>query len=396
MTEEWAKWERGVINGVFPLHHAVSFSDHSAVFLTEYPPLNLPTALLKLVPAIPTLRQTQLAQWTAAASLTHPNLIRLLETGRCQLGGLQFLFVVMEYAQLTFEEILSQHTLAPEALRKGLRPILASLAFLHGKQLVQGGLKPSNILLVNQQVKLASDTVRPSGESTASIASCSVYDPPESTDGGFSTAGDIWSLGVFMVEALTQCQPSWPDRYSRAAVLPETLPPEFVQIVRRCLSRNPARRPTVAELEAQINPVPRTPGRHAPMPPAPVPNAPVPHPPMSQAPNTPMPHVPVLHTLAPHTPMPPVLHTLVPQAPVPEAPVTETAVAMPAMAEMTVGDEEALVAETPWRALVADTPGQALVAGTPGGEALAGGTLGGEALASGTPGGEASASGTPV
>jgi len=184
-----------------------------------------------------------------------------------------------------------------------------------------------------------------------------VYDPPESTDGSFSTAGDIWSLGVFMVEALTQCRPSCPDRHSAAAVLPETLPPQFVQIVRRCLSRNPAHRPTVAELEAQINPVPQTSVRQTSMP----------HAPVLQ---TPMPHAPVLHTL--------VSHTLVPQAP-----VTETAVAMPAMAEMTVGDE-ALVAETPGEAFAAETPGEAFAAETPG-EALVAGTPGAEALVAGAP-----------
>jgi hypothetical protein len=419
MTEEWAKWEKEVINGVFPLHRAVSFSDHSAVFLTEYQPLNLPHALLKLVPAIPTLRQIQLAQWSAAASLAHPNLIRLLEAGHCQLGGLQFLFVVMEYAELTLEKILSQHAVAPEALLKGLRPILASLSFLHGQQLVQGGLKPSNILLVNQQLKLASDTVRASGESTASIAGSSVYDPPESSDGSFSTAGDIWSLGVFMVEALTQCRPSWPDRHSAAAVLPDTLPPQFVQIVRRCLSRNPAHRPTVAELEAQIDslpqtsvrlaaarraavrqaPVPHTPVRHAPMLQTLVPNRsgsdtlgsdPLePHTPMPHAavldtpvlhtlvpnrpgpdtlwPPTPMPHAPALDTSMPHTPMPhaPVLDTSMPHAPMPHAPAPDTPDwhtpdTDKAVGKALVGDTlvaEALVAEV----LAAGTS----VAGTP-------------------------------
>jgi len=258
MTAEWAKWEKQVINGVFPLHRAVSFSDHSVVFLTEHEALDVPTALLKLVPAIPTLKEAQLTQWATAATLTHPHLIRLLEAGRCQLGGLQFLFVVMEYAQESLANILTQGALTPDTLRKELRPILTSLAFLHGKQLVQGGLKPSNILLVNQQLKLASDTVRPAGESTASIASSSVYDPPESRDGSFSTPGDIWSLGVIMVEALTQRQPSWPGGRSATAVLPATLPPEFAPIVRQCLNRNPHRRPTVADLEAEINAVPKS------------------------------------------------------------------------------------------------------------------------------------------
>jgi TonB family protein len=259
MTQAWAKWEKQVINGVFPLHRCVSFSDHSAVYLTEHEAHDLPFALLKLVPAIPTLKETQLAHWTAAATLAHPHLIRLLAAGRCQLGGLQFLFVVMEFAEATLAEALTQRALTPDALRKGLRPILASLAFLHRRQLVQGGLKPSNILLVNGQLKLASDAVRPAGESAAGIAGSSVYDPPESRDGSFSTAGDVWSLGVFMVEALTQHRPSWPDKHSATADLPATLPPLFEEIVRQCLNRNPDHRPTVAELAAAINPAPQAP-----------------------------------------------------------------------------------------------------------------------------------------
>jgi hypothetical protein len=254
MTQAWAKWEKQVINGVFPLHRCVSFSDHSAVYLTEHGAHELPFALLKLVPAIPTLKETQLAQWTAAATLAHPHLVRLFEAGCCQLGSLQFLFVVTEYAEATLAETLTQRALTPDALRKGLRPILASLSFLHRRHLVQGGLKPSNILVVNQQVKLASDAVRLAGESAAGIAGSSVYDPPESRDGSFSTAGDVWSLGVFMVEALTQCRPSWPHKHAATPDLPATLSPLFEEIVRQCLNRNPDHRPTVAELAAAINP----------------------------------------------------------------------------------------------------------------------------------------------
>jgi TonB family protein len=250
-TEQWAQWEKQVINGVFPLHRAVSFSDHSAVFLTEYQPLNLANALLKLVPALPTLRDTQLAYWTTAAGLAHPNLIRLLEAGRCQIKGLQFLFVVMEYAEQSLARLLTQRSLGPLTLRTLLRPILTSMSFLHRNGLVHGGLKPSNILLTNRRVKLSSDTVRPAGESAATIAAPSVYDPPEARDGSFTTAGDVWSLGVFMVEALTQRQPSWRDRHAAVPVLPESLPSEFTEIVQQCLNRDPSKRPTIEELATQ-------------------------------------------------------------------------------------------------------------------------------------------------
>jgi TonB family protein len=259
MTEVWTKWEGHVINGVFLLRRLLSVSDHSAVFLTEYKAQNLPNAALKLVPANPTLAQAQLSRWTTAATLSHPHLIRLLETGRCQLGGLQFLFVVMEYAEQTLSQILRQRALTPDEVREMLFPTVNALAFLHRKNLVQGRLKPSNILAVNDQLKLASDTVRTAGESPANIAKSSVYDPPEAKDGSFSAAGDIWGLGVTMVEALTQHPPSWPDGKSETAFFPAALSRPFEEIVRQCLNRDPANRPTVADVEARIKPAPQSP-----------------------------------------------------------------------------------------------------------------------------------------
>ncbi len=136
MTEVWTKWEGQVINGVFPLRRFLSSSDHSAVFLTEYKAQNLPNATLKLVPAIPALAQAQLSHWTTATTLAHPHLIRLFEAGRCQLGGRQFLFVVMEYAEQTLSQILPRRALTPDEVREMLLPTLSALAFLHSKNLV--------------------------------------------------------------------------------------------------------------------------------------------------------------------------------------------------------------------------------------------------------------------
>jgi TonB family protein len=257
MTEVWTQWEGQAINGVFPLRLFLSASDHGAVFLTEYKAQNLPNAALKLVPAIPALAHSQLSYWTTATTLAHPHLIQLFEAGRCRLGGHEFLFVVMEYAEQTLAQILPQRALTTGEVREMLPPILSALAFLHSKNLVHGQLKPTNILAVNDQLKLASDTVRPAGGPAATIPRSSVYDPPEAKDHSFSAAGDIWGLGVTMVEALTQQLPSWPDSKSETTSFPAALPPTFVAIVRQCLSRNPADRPTVADVEAQINPAPQ-------------------------------------------------------------------------------------------------------------------------------------------
>jgi TonB family protein len=280
MTEVWTKWEGQVINGVFPLRRFLGASDHSAVFLTEYKAQNLPNAALKLVPTIPALAQAQLSHWTTATTLAHPHLIRIFEAGRCQLGGLQFLFVVMEYAEQTLSQILLQRALTPGEVREMLLPTLSALAFLHSKNRVHGQLKPSNILAVDDQLKLASDAVRPAGESAANIAKYSVYEPPEAKDHSFSAAGDVWGLGITMVEALTQHLPSWLDGKSETASFPAALPPTFVAIVRQCLNRNPANRPSVADVEAQIKAAPQAPAVSEPRPPlaAPIPIASAPQP----------------------------------------------------------------------------------------------------------------------
>jgi TonB family protein len=286
MTEVWTKWEGQVINGVFPLRRFLSASDHGAVFLTEYKAQNLPNAALKLVPGIPA--QAQLSHWTTATTLVHPHLIRLFEAGHCRLGGLQFLFVVMEYAEQSLSEILPQRALTPGEVREMLLPTMSALAFLHGKNLVHGRLKPSNILSVNDQLKLASDTIRPAGEFTANIARSSVYEPPEARDRGFSAAGDVWGLGITMVEALTQHLPSWPDSKSETASFPAALPATFAAIVRQCLNYDPANRPTVADVEAQIKPSPPLPmGLAAPPLSAPKPLTSKPHPDRATPPEKP-------------------------------------------------------------------------------------------------------------
>ncbi len=82
MGEMWAPLEGQVVNGTFPLHRCLGSSDHSGVFLTEYPARNVARAALKLVPAIPTLAESQLSHWSAAVAVAQPQLIHLFETGR--------------------------------------------------------------------------------------------------------------------------------------------------------------------------------------------------------------------------------------------------------------------------------------------------------------------------
>lgn len=265
-TEAWTDWESQVVNGVYPLRRFLGGSNHSAAFLTEYKAENLADAAIKFIPADTLETEAQLVQWGTVATLSHPHLVRLFDMGRCQFGGRGFLFVVMEYAEQTLAQILPRRALSPGEAGELLLPTLDALAFLHGNSLVHGQLKPSNFVVVNDRLKLASDTIRPTGSSTTRIVRSSMYDPPELKDGRISAASDVWDLGIALVEALTQRMPTWPDERSEMALLPTNLPVPFVDTVRRCLSRTPGNRPTVIELEAQYKPQPRAPEPLVPQP----------------------------------------------------------------------------------------------------------------------------------
>jgi serine/threonine protein kinase len=240
-TEIWAKWESQVVNGIFPLRRFLGRSNHSVVFLTECRAQKLANAAIKIIPADPARAESQLSHWQRAASLSHPHLIRLLEAGRCKLGGHPFLFVVTEYAEQNLAQILPHRALTAEEVREMLTPALDALAFLHRQNLVHGQLKPPNFLVVNDQLKLAGDTIRAAGDTT-----------------GIDLAGDMRALGATIVEALTQTRPA-PDELALAPSLPATLSSELADAVRRCLSPEPGNRPTVSELRKLIDPAPEAP-----------------------------------------------------------------------------------------------------------------------------------------
>ncbi len=252
MTEAWKQWEGQVVNGEFHLRKYLGGSEHSAVFLTEHGERELQKAAIKLIPADPGNVELQLSRWRLAAKLSHPHLIRLFQMGRCQLGNMGLLYVVMEYAEEDLSQILPHRPLTPAEARDMLMPALDALAYVHGKGFVHGHMKPANIMAIDDQLKLSSDGLCRMGESSGGLGKLGVYDPPETAGGRISPAGDVWSLGMTLVEALTQRLPVWEGTEQGEPVLPETLPAPFLDLARHCLRRDPQRRWTVAEIAAQL------------------------------------------------------------------------------------------------------------------------------------------------
>jgi hypothetical protein len=250
MSANWTRWQGHVINDMFPLEHYLGGSDHSGVFLTKSAARRSSQVAVKLVPTTRPVAQARLPLWKEVSGLTHRHLLGLFEWGSCQLDGSPHLYVVMEYAEQTLAQLLQDRALNDDEAREMLLPTLDALTFLHGRYLVQGQLKPTNILVVGDQLKLASDTIRRVGKITVGTSPPSIYDPPEARHGRAATASDIWALGVSLSEALAHRSPPGLAGSRKAAVLPADFSPAFREIVARCLSTGPQNRPSATEFMA--------------------------------------------------------------------------------------------------------------------------------------------------
>ena len=249
MSETGKQWEGQLVNDEFPLLQYLGGSGDSFVFLTERARQK---AAIKLVFADAVDEEIQLSRWRRAAALSHPHLIRLFENGRCQLAGKQFLYVVTEYAEENLSQILPSRPLTSAEAREMLGPLLSALEYLHNRGLVHGYVKPANIMAIDDQLKLSSDGIRAAGESMGNLSRRSAYDAPESDHAAPSAAADVWSLGMTLVEVLTQTLPV--QKAQADPAVPDKLPAMFFEIVRHCLVRNPASRYTVAQIMTRLRP----------------------------------------------------------------------------------------------------------------------------------------------
>jgi TonB family protein len=259
MNESWKQWEGQTVDEKFLLGEYLGGSNHSAVYATELTDGETQRAAIKLIEADPGCAETQMNRWRQAAELSHLHLIRIFRMGRCWLEGVDLLYVVTERGDEDLAEILPKRALTPEEAQAMLPPALDALAYLHSKSLVHGHIKPSNILAIDDQLKISSDGICGTGKLRVDELPLTIYDAPETAGRGQTPTGDIWSLGITLVEALTQRPPVWERNRPGELVVPATVPAPFFEIARRCLRRDPQVRWTIADVTARFAPVTREP-----------------------------------------------------------------------------------------------------------------------------------------
>ena len=261
MTEAATKQIGQVVDGKFRLGQFVGGNELSSVFLVDYDGQQVPKAAIKLIPADSVDAPAQLARWKRAAKLSHPHLIRLLEMGRCELDHTPMLYVVMEYAEENLSQVVARRPLSPAEASDILGPVVDALAYVHAEGFVHCRLKPANVMADDDLLKISSDGLCRIGESSGAAGKPGAYDPPEAAGGRISPAGDVWSLGMTLAEALTQRLPVWERTNQAEPALPSNLPPEVLDLARHCLRRDPQLRWTVADISSRLQQNSPTPPR---------------------------------------------------------------------------------------------------------------------------------------
>ena len=249
MTRSWKQYEGQRISETFPLHRYLGGEGNHAVFLTEYGEPAPQKAAIKIILGDPERTDLQLHRWNLVANLSHPHLMRIFTMGRSHLSDDPLIYLLMEFADESLSEVIPTRPLTAEEVREMLKPALSALAYVHGHGFLHGHLKPANILAVDGRLEISSDNLCRIGDTSGSRTP-DAYTPPEIE--GISPAGDVWSLGMTLVEALTQSLPARRLTGQHEPIVPETLPDPFLEIARRCLRSDPTSRWTVTDIAARL------------------------------------------------------------------------------------------------------------------------------------------------
>jgi beta-lactam-binding protein with PASTA domain/predicted Ser/Thr protein kinase len=150
----------------------------------------------------------------SAASLNHPSIVAVYDTGEDYIDGVSIPYIVMEYVDgSTLRELLhSGRRLLPERALEMTTGILQALEYSHRNGIVHRDIKPANVMLTrNGTVKVMDFGIaRAMGDAgmtmtqTAAVIGTAQYLSPEQAKGEQVDArSDLYSTGCLLYELFT-------------------------------------------------------------------------------------------------------------------------------------------------------------------------------------------------
>ena len=201
----------------------------------------------------------------AAASLNHPAIVAVYDTGDGTSGGATVPYIVMEYVEgRTLRDVLQQEgRLTVQRSLEITADVCAALEFSHRAGIIHRDIKPGNVMLTRDGVVKVMDfgiarAITGSSATmtqTAAVMGTAQYLSPEQARGETVDArSDVYSTGVLLFELLTGYPPFRGEspvavayQHVRedpqpASRLDPDIPPDVDAVVMKALAKNPANR----------------------------------------------------------------------------------------------------------------------------------------------------------
>ncbi|GAA1093661.1 Stk1 family PASTA domain-containing Ser/Thr kinase [Tsukamurella spumae] len=200
-----------------------------------------------------------------AASLNHPTIVQVYDTGEAQTSSGPLPYIVMEYVDgETLRDVLRRDgTIAPQAAMTWMADVCAALDFSHRNGIVHRDMKPANVMLTRAgEIKVMdfgiaramSDPSAGMTQTAAVIGTAQYLSPEQARGDSVDARSDVYAAGCVIFELLTGQPPFTGDSPVSVAyqhvredpptpsAILDTIPPELDSITLKALSKNPANR----------------------------------------------------------------------------------------------------------------------------------------------------------
>jgi eukaryotic-like serine/threonine-protein kinase len=212
----------------------------------------------------------------SAASLNHPSIVAVYDTGEDMTSGVPVPYIVMEYVDgRTVRDLLQEgHRLLPERSLEIIDGVLRALDYSHQAGIVHRDIKPGNVMVTrNGDVKVmdfgiarAMSDAQATMTQTAQVIGTAQYLSPEQARGErVDSRSDLYSTGCLLYELLTGRPPFTGDspvaiayQHVRENPVPPSrvdpdVPPWADAIVLKAMAKAPADRyQTAADMRADL------------------------------------------------------------------------------------------------------------------------------------------------
>jgi eukaryotic-like serine/threonine-protein kinase len=201
----------------------------------------------------------------AAASLNHPAIVAVYDTGEDRTATGATPYIVMEYVEGdTLRDLLRREgRLRPEKAMELAADICGALDFSHRNGIVHRDVKPGNVMITpDGAVKVMdfgiaraiSDSAATMTSTAAVIGTAQYLSPEQARGEGVDARSDVYSVGCLLYELVTGAPPFTGDSPVSVAYqhvredprLPSSInpaiPPELDAILMKAMAKNPANR----------------------------------------------------------------------------------------------------------------------------------------------------------